>query len=299
MSKKQVLANLDVVGELEGKSYLLSDLKDTIRIGGVLNMLSSSELESTVSKEDFGEDSEDAYGEITNIISGVCSSVFEDQYAKSIKFVKTDLQQVVPMQVDIESRDPIPNQTYYQSSMELSLSGTTYGRLSFLLPADFFQLEIVKDDGGSAVGDSNREQGNRGHSIDSSGVTSGDSYATKPADVWIVGDDDTEAENISAVLRGMGYSVMLLSFKDNVHNVLPGELKAVYLVMKDVNEQAFGAAIKISSSCSLPLIPAGPGWTRSKVIKVVKYGVRDILLTPASKEDIETNVCNHLLKIAA
>ena len=74
---------------------------------------------------------------------------------------------------------------------------------------------------------------------------------------------------------------------------------AVYLVMREVNEQAFGVAIKVSSSCSVPLIAAGPAWTKSKVFKAVKYGVRDILLTPASREDIEENVAKNLVKLAA
>jgi hypothetical protein len=77
------------------------------------------------------------------------------------------------------------------------------------------------------------------------------------------------------------------------------ELKAVYLVMREVNEQAFGMAIRISSSCSLPLIAAGPDWTRSKVIKAVKYGVSDILLTPAAPEDIQENLENNLVQMAA
>ncbi len=46
-------------------------------------------------------------------------------------------------------------------------------------------------------------------------------------------------------------------------------MKAIYLVMQDVNEQAFGVAIKVSSACSVPLIAAGPDWTRTKVIKAV------------------------------
>ncbi|HSL39295.1 MAG TPA: hypothetical protein VK857_02900, partial [Desulforhopalus sp.] len=76
-------------------------------------------------------------------------------------------------------------------------------------------------------------------------------------------------------------------------------LKAVYLVMREVNEQVFGVAIRISTASSLPLIAAGPAWTKGKVIKAVRYGVSDILLTPASREDIAENVRNNLLQMAA
>ena len=101
------------------------------------------------------------------------------------------------------------------------------------------------------------------------------------------------------MLRNLGHRVKLLTFKDNIQNYLPGEVKAIYLVMREVNEQAFGLAIKINSASMVPLIAAGPGWTRTKVIKAVKYGVQDILLTPATKEDVVENAGNNLLKKAA
>jgi hypothetical protein len=69
--------------------------------------------------------------------------------------------------------------------------------------------------------------------------------------------------------------------------------------MSDVNEKAFAVAIKISSACSLPLIAAGPGWTRSKVISAVKYGINDILLTPASSDDIADKIEAFSIRLAA
>ena len=73
----------------------------------------------------------------------------------------------------------------------------------------------------------------------------------------------------------------------------------MFLVMKRVDEQAFGMAIKISSNCSLPIIAAGPEWTRSKVLRAVKYGVTDILLTPAEDSDIEEKIKNNIISLAA
>ncbi|NTW88218.1 MAG: chemotaxis protein CheX, partial [Desulfobulbaceae bacterium] len=112
VSGKQVIAHMDVVGDLAGKSYLVINLRDAIRIGGVLIMLPAQELESVVGDEVFGEDTKDAYGEIANIIAGVYTAVFEEQYTKRIRFVKTELQQVVPMKVETDSADPFPNSQY-------------------------------------------------------------------------------------------------------------------------------------------------------------------------------------------
>lgn len=292
VSGKQVIAHMDVVGEMEGKTYLVMNLRDAIRVGGVLIMLPTQELESVVNDEVFGEDTKDAYGEIANIIAGVYTAVFEEQYTKRIRFIRTDLQQIVPMKVITDAADPFPNGAFYLSNSDLSIGDNVLGKVNIVFPLDLFELEglLATEEEGARVED------NWSSAVEQAGKIEG---LGTVFDILLIGDDEAEAAKISAVLTGMGFAAKSLSFKDNVHNYIPGELKAIYLVMKDVDEQAFGAAIKISASCSLPLIAAGPGWTRTKVIKAVKYGIRDILLTPASKGDIEENVTNNLLQLAA
>jgi chemotaxis protein CheY-P-specific phosphatase CheC len=289
VSGKQVVTHFEVAGEAEGKSYLVVGLRDAIRVGGVLIMLPSQELESVVADEIFSDDTADSYGEIANIIAGVYTSVFEEHYSKRIRFIKKDVEQVVPMKVDIASASPFDNGSYYLSSSELSIGATTCGKINVVFPLALLDLEgLLAADEEQVV----------------ETVVPGDRLQApyeggQIPDILLVGDDEVEAAKIAAVLESRGHVVKRLSFKDNVHNFLPGQLKAVYLVMREVNEQAFGAAIKISAACPLPLIAAGPGWTRSKVIKAVRYGVRDILLTPATPADIEENLGNNLLKLAA
>ena len=301
VSSKQVIANMDMVGEVEGQSFLSVDLKDAIRVGGVLIMLPESELESVVAEEDFSEDAADAYGEIANIISGVYTSVFEEQYTKSIRFIKKELQKVVPMKVDVDSAEPIPDQNYYLSSMELNIGGTEYGKVNFLFPLNLLELEglLVADEPAadektSSPMTSSSEQ----TSVEAERAKKVDSQKAS-LDILIVGDDENIASSLTSILTEMGYGARTLSFKDNIQDYIPGELKAIYLVMNEVNEQGFGSAIKIHSACTLPIIAVGPEWTKTKVIKAVKYGVRDILMTPASTDDIKQNINNNLLEMAA
>ncbi len=303
VSGRQIIADLDVVGELEGTSYLSVGLRDAIRIGGTLIMLPAGELESVVGEEEFSADTQDAYGEIANIIAGVYTAVFEEQYAKRIRFVKTGLQQVAPMKVDIAADKPIPDQDYYLSRMDLTLGGAALGKVNLLFPAELLQLGGLRP-GSVPVGDKEDtaaigQAGSDEEQTDSRSAQKIEKNDRKSLDILVVGDDEPEVAKIAAVLGNAGYFVKTLSFKDNLHNYIPGNLRAIYLVMRDVNEQAFGVAIKVSSACSVPLIAAGPGWTRTKVIKAVKYGVRDILLTPASEGDITENLNNNLLELAA
>ena len=141
VSGKQVLAHMKVTGDAEGESFLFVSLKDAIRIGGILIMLPPSELETAVAEEDFTEDATDAYNEIANIVAGVYTGFFEEKYTRSLRFVRTEVEQVVPLKVNAESEDPIPDQTYYMSSSTVSIEGKAMGKVQLLVPIALLQLE--------------------------------------------------------------------------------------------------------------------------------------------------------------
>lgn len=293
---KQILAHLNVVGEVEDNSYLLVALKDAVFIGGTLIMLPPTELERAVIDEEFGEDIEDAYGEIANIMSGVYSSIFEEQYIKKIRFVKTGLERVLALKVDTESEAPLPNQLYYMSSSSLTIAGKAMGKVQMLFPATMLQLDgLLQQEAAPPVA----PRVEQAAATSSAGEVKSKSADNRSIEILVVSDDAQEAAKITEVLEQRHLSAKVLSFKDSVTDYLPGEVKAIFLVMSTVNEKAFSVAIKISAACSLPLIAAGPGWTRTKVITAVKYGVNDILLTPATSDEVGEKIENISVKLAA
>ncbi len=309
---KLVVTHMDIVGELDGKGYLCVSLRDAIRIGGTLIMLPPSELDNVVNDGEFGDDSEDAYGEIANIISGVYTKVFEEQYPDKIRFVKTHLEEVVSMKVDSEADEPMPDILYYMASADIALGGKELGKMQMLIPAAPFKLDgLVQDatsDSADDANESGKTKGTVSGTADSTsgertkgivtGAAAGDSSSAgaqgssitgageENPEFLIVSNDGSECSKITGLFNTRNIAYKVLDYKDNVSNYLPGEVRAVFLVMSSVDEKGLGVAIKISSATSLPLIAAGPEWTRSKVIKAVKYGADDILLTPAADDDI-------------
>ncbi len=291
---KVVLAHMDIVGELKGNNYLSVSLADAIRIGGTLIMLPPDELDTVVMDGDFSSDCEDAYGEIANIISGVYTKVFEEQYPKKIRFVKTHLEEVISMKVDAQSDDPMSDILYYMASANIDIGDHELGKMHMLLPADVFMLEGLAenqsaDDGqedvsrskGSVTGTS----GSQAQVVGAAQVASGDDTTNNP-EFLIISNDAIECEKFTSLLDQRETAYTVLDYKENVSNYLPGNVRALFLVMAEVDEKGLGVAIKLSAASSLPLVAAGPRWTRTKVIKAVKYGVDDILLTPASDSDI-------------
>ncbi len=304
VAEKQVVANIEVAGEVEDTSFLSISMKDAISIGGTLIALPDSELQMSVDEENFTLDMEDAYAQIVDIVSGIFTTTFEKEYTKEIRFVKTGLQQVVPSEVEPSGDEPIPDLDYYVSSMSLILGDSRLGSIHILLPTRVLQLEgSVKSPGNGAYSAEQPSSQAAVHPLQRGNVPqSAAGRADESAegiDILLIGDDENEVVKLKSVLGSRGYVVRVLSFKDNVNKFISTGLKAVYLVTQDVDEQLFGVAIKVSSACSSPLIAAAPGWTKTKVIKAVKYGVKDILLTPANTEDIEENISDNLVSLTA
>ena len=302
VSSTQILAHMKVSGAAEDTSYFFIGLRDAIRIGGILIMLPPNELDTAIAEEDFSEDAKDAYNEIANIIAGVYTGFFEENYIKSLRFVRTEIEQVVPMRVETASDKPLPDQTYYMSSSTVTVQGKVLGKVQMLFPIALLQLE------GLEQGQENEEEKpakearitGRKEKQDTPTLSADTGEQKKGGvDILLISDDDKEGEKISLILEDADFTVKVLSFKNNVNNYITDGLRAVFLVMHEVDEQAFGVAIKVSSSCSVPLIAAGPAWTRSKVIKAVKYGVNDILVTPATEQDVREKIENNLVKLAA
>ncbi len=308
-SGKQVLTHMDIVDDVEGKSYLFVGVKDAIRLGSILIMLPPSELEAAVNEEDFSPDAEDAYGEIANIISGAYTNIFQDQYKESIRFIKKDLETVAPMKVDTESDDAIPNQHYYMSSGSLTIDGQECGILNMLIPISILQLDqLISEKQGieeqaepqSPDNISSISTESKTNKVETEkGTQSAGAQVPETYEILLIENDSQEASKIQGELDKMGIMAKTIGFNDNISYYLNSQLRLVVIVMKDIDEQAYGVTIKVNTHTSIPIVAAGAQWTRTKVIKAVKYGVNDILLTPANIEDIQEKIQSNMMQLAA
>ncbi len=252
---KQILSFMATNGEdVATESFIVVDIKTAIHMGGVLVMLPPPELEAAVEEELFNDDIADAYGEIANIITGAYTSTFEELYKKQLHFVRKNSIEITPLTVEPDSDEPFADGDYYLSSMTILIGGKEYGRLNMLFPLDAFRLQgLVYTE---PVTESAAQEGDRPLATEGEAAataTGGGDVAAEQVidevyDVLLIGDDEASAGMITKGFDALGLSAKTITFKDEVRDFLGDQVRAVYLVTREVNEQAFGMAIKLSSS---------------------------------------------------
>lgn len=294
---RQVMTRLDIKGGSQGEAYLFVEDKTAIYLGGTLIMLPEVELEELILTGDFNDEIHEAYGEVTDIVAGVYSALFEEHYHNAFGLTKRSMELIVPAKINPDSNTLFPAQTYYLATGQIHYNDRNLGLFQLLIPAGALALEdvLLLDGEMGSAGEAPRAlpiaaPAGKPVAAEESGPL-WEEQAEERADILLFTDDDNEAGRIAGMLAAMGYVCRILHFKETVHSVMHPGIRMVFLVMREASEVGFSVAIKISSAgLQVPLVAAGPAWTSALVLKAVKYGACDILVTPASSEDVQEKI---------
>lgn len=306
--EKSTLTYMDVTGDAEGRIYLMNQVKDAILMGGTLIMLPEEEIEAHIGKGEFDGEVADAYGEVANIISGGLTQTFQDRFPQALRFVKTSAEVVVPTKIVPADDKPFAAGLYYVASCAISLQEKPLERLFLLFPAAVLGLDGYQQE--AAVAAEPQASGATAATpaptaAAASGGAGRPAPPPPPADatpvVLVIADSVDDADAIKRNLTSEQYDIEVIGYKDDVRGVFSAHpVLGVFLLMSEVGEKGFSVAIKLQSSGYPlpPMIAGGPEWTRSAVLKAVKYGARDILVTPASDDEIREKASQHISALA-
>ncbi len=329
--EKSVLTHMKVTGEREGLGFLCVEIPDAVIMGGSLIMLPDDEIEEQSKSGNLEGEVADAFGEIANIVSGGLTQVFLDRYPKQIRYIKTDTETIIPTKLDMAADDPFPEGDYYLASFALGMEEFELHRAHLIFPAEIFGLEghaveqkqkteqsakgeqpapgewgglptetesaPATDDWGGVPEASEPAPGEwGGPPLEKTPAATGE--VKKPL-VLVISDQQDNARPFSEILTSAGYTCKVLSYQDEIRPLFQQhQIVGIFLLMAQVGEKGFATAIKLQSSGQKlpPLIFAGPDWTRSAVLRAVKYGAKDILVLPATSTEIQNKVSLHLKK---
>ncbi|NTV14016.1 MAG: response regulator [Desulfobulbaceae bacterium] len=268
---KLVICNFAIGGDYTGGSFLVAGAKAAILLGGKLIMLPADVLEQRVKADDFDGELADAFEEISNIITGALNSEFLNGIPKKLHFKKSSIK--------LESAPFIPtgiipgleDASYHLTSAAIEVAGQNLGAFWLLLPLAALNLDKQEE-----------------IETETAPPPAPESKPSPPV-MLVVADEPAERAQIASLLADKGVDFVQAGAQEDLRNALGGRDAALaLLVMREVGEQGFAAAIKIRAVIrpATPLIAAGPAWTKKAVLQAVKYGACDIMITPVSPEEL-------------
>jgi len=294
--KKTIATQMLVSGASEGTAYFLTDLKDAIFFAGTMIMLPAEEISNHIKAGEYGEDEADAFGEVANIISGGLVQNFDEMYPRKFHLKKGDQDLFVPTKVKVEDSTPFPAGEYYVVTGTLSCGSRDLSDVSFICPVDLLHMVPRPSETGWGAPPTEQDapqpvtEKPQTVAASSSGKTTSETEAAQPLPpiVAIICDDAAMRTHFAESLSETEHQTTELGSNDNFSELRQYSVTGAFLIMTDVNEKGFAAIIKVRSEIpqGRPLIVAGPQWTRSDVIKAVRYGATDIILTPATNSEI-------------
>ena len=311
-----VLSRFNLESDAEtGQALLLTRVSDSIILGGTLIMLPPDELETRVKEGTLDGEEKDAFNEVANIVAGALNACFRDLYPVSLRISKSDIETVAPTKVDADSDVPCVPGTYYELSADIRFEAYSTGRLELIFPPGLLCVQ-QPDEAAARVAQpeakrtvpaaqprktGSTEQAPAVSDREDEGQTAeefpADAEDRAPAVILVLSNDEKNSSKILNSLETAELPCLNATLQDNFKEIfLRNSVRGVFLVMKEVDEQGLAVAIKLQSANQkrVPVIMAGPEWTRSKVIKAVHYGAQDILVTPANSEEIAEKIRQHM-----
>jgi DNA-binding NtrC family response regulator len=119
--------------------------------------------------------------------------------------------------------------------------------------------------------------------------------------ILLLEDDEQVRESVRQSLCAAGMTVVAAALRADIREICSQSNALVAVVgVADTDDRELALCIKINAmnqDSPMPIIMCAPQWTRSGVLKALKYGARDIILKPYDAQELVTKV-NRFLKAA-
>lgn len=310
LSGKLVLSRLAVSGDRSGEAYLVTPVRTAIAMGGRLIMLPTEELASRVESNNFDGELADAFEEIANIVTGSLNTIFEANPGRKLHFKKLEVKLEKVPDGPAQILPVFGDSHYYLVSGSNMAGGQDLGPFWLVFPPALFDLPIPAAVGSAAeeadASPAKSSAPGAKTTAPAPGTTAGPATGAggpppssegKSLCVLIVAEEADEGAHIAACLNRNNFQPQQVEIQgDHRKALLEKDFGGVLLVMREVGELGFATVIKLRSAMkpAIPLIVAGPEWTRKSVLQALKYGASDILVSPVADDELLAKLREYL-----
>ena len=300
------VAEITASGDYAGKFYTVFGLRDAICMSGFLLGIPPARINEKRRLAIMETDDADAFSEIINQVVGSFNSVFQPSFANKVHLKVVPPTKFVPEETEITETDPVPDGEYLLFRARMELPGQEMGNFDVLIPrplAELFDppLDEPEPEEEAAEEAEAAPAGDGGEAAPAVAPADGDGAAAaataEAADsrtVLILEDDLEDRQRVRELLESRGFEPIEAGLDADIREIFSqGRVRLVVLGIHNGDDRDMALCIKIKAIAqgeTLPIIMCAREWTRSAVLKAVKYGARDIIVKPYRSEEVLAKV---------
>jgi len=289
MENASFVVGIESQEDYQGVFCLVFTFRDAIALSGTLLGVPAVRIMEKKKLAIIEPDDVDAFSEIANQVIGSFNAVFKRSLPRKAHLKKLAPKKFIPKQDPVEGAEPAADGDYYLLQAQMSLVGMEMETFDILIPLGLARLFDIQERAKEAP------QG-----ADSEAVPAAASAAetaqvvSEPASVLVLDDNATERQQFQDMLAAAGVSPVAAALNGDLKKLLSHKgLKAILLGVTTANDQELAVCQKITANLkgiTIPIIMCAREWTRSAVLKALKHGAGDIMLTPCSPDELASKV---------
>lgn len=292
--------------EYPGQFYLVFNLRDAILMSSLLLGIPAPRIKEKQRLSIIEPDDIDAFGEIGNMINGAMNSTFQGSLSGKAHLKLLGSKKYVPEIDPLTDDDPLPNGDYLMFRSRLEMEGQEMHHLDVLIPVELGNQydpppeapaaapveEIATEQIGEPTTVSSAEAGtDEDVPVRKTGGIAG---TTGEDMIAVFEDSDEERAQLLESLKFAGFKLAESTLNADVKEVFSqGNVRLVVIGSQDADDRELAVCIKINAlrqDQPVPIIMCAQRWTRTAVLKALKYGARDIIIKPCDPDEIANKV---------
>lgn len=296
--------------EYQGQFYLVFNLRDAILMSSLLLGIPAQRIKEKQRLSIIEPDDIDAFGEIGNMINGAVNTVFQSSLSGKAHLKLQGSKKYVPEIDPLTDDDPLPNGDYLMFRARLEMEGQEMHYLDVLIPIALGnqydpppeqpeaeeapdtepEVQVQSDEEGAAPSGAAVESGG-----DEPTARAGAVAGTTGEDmIAVFENDDDERRQLLDAVRFSGFKLVEATLNADVKEIFAqGNVRLVIIGSMDADDHELATCIKINAlrqDQPIPIIMCAQRWTRTAVLKALKYGARDIVIKPCDPDEVASKV---------
>jgi CheY-like chemotaxis protein len=281
-----------------GQFYLIFSLRDAIVMSSILLGIPPARIQEKKRLSIIENDDIDAFSEIANMVNGALNTVFQGALPNKVRLKLLSPKKYIPEIDQLSPEEPLPDGDYLMFRSKLEMPGQEMNHLDVLIPValgDLFDPQPVgaEPDGGVATEA-------EAAVADGTGAAAEEDAEAVPAvasgvdSIVVLEDDEEQRQQLIGLVLFTGFQVAEGTLNADIKELFAGRnVKLVIIGSQDADDRELAVCIKVNAirqDFPPPIIMSAECWTRTAVLKALKYGARDIIMKPFNGDDVTSKV---------